>query len=301
MYEIIHVPDDASDLPEQLGTKEKFWFLGEDGGLWLFKVGRPNTGENWAEKACCEIAGLIGLPRARYEFADWRGVKGVVSPTFVPKGGRLILGNELLARVIKDYPQGQGPVRTRQHTVAVVMAVLLANKLGLPKGWTPPSAQWKAADVFSGYLMLDALVANQDRHDENWGLILESDQTVLLAPTFDHASSLGRNERDEERLRRLATRDEGSSVERYVERATSVLYGLGASVKPLTPLGAFLEAGRISRGSAQYWLSRLANITHDQFQEVFRSIPSTEITEPAVSFALRILEINRLRLLAHRS
>ncbi len=76
MYEIVHVPADASDLPEQLGTKQKFWFVGEDEKLWLFKIGRPNTGENWAEKACCEIARLIGLPCASYELALWRDFVG---------------------------------------------------------------------------------------------------------------------------------------------------------------------------------------------------------------------------------
>jgi hypothetical protein len=54
--------------------------------------------------------------------------------------------------------------------------------------------------------MLDALIGNTDRHHENWGLVLQgtSDhQDLRLAPTFDHASSLGRNETDERREARL--------------------------------------------------------------------------------------------------
>jgi serine/threonine protein kinase HipA of HipAB toxin-antitoxin module len=47
-----------------------------------------------------------------------------------------------------------------------------------------------ADDVFLGYLMLDAWIANLDRHHENWGLVLTKDITGHLAPSYDHASSL---------------------------------------------------------------------------------------------------------------
>lgn len=41
--------------------------------------------------------------------------------------------------------------------------------------------------------MLDALVANLDRHHENWGIVVDPSGLLPteLAPTFDHASSLG--------------------------------------------------------------------------------------------------------------
>ncbi len=63
-YPIIHVPDDASTQLEQLGTKAKFWYRDETGDSVLFKVGRPGTGENWAEKVCCEICKMLNLPHA---------------------------------------------------------------------------------------------------------------------------------------------------------------------------------------------------------------------------------------------
>ena len=45
MYPIVTVPNDASELPEQLGTKFKFWFRDQNRRM-LFKQGRPGTGEN---------------------------------------------------------------------------------------------------------------------------------------------------------------------------------------------------------------------------------------------------------------
>ncbi len=301
MYGIETVLDDAPDTLEQLGTKYKFWYRDVFGRRCLFKEGRPGTGENWAEKVCCGICYLLGIPHSHYELAVWKEHKGVVTPNFVPEGGRLVFGNELLAKFVPDY-DGARRVRAPKHTLSRVMAVMLGVAgVDMPLGFSPPAEIKDVAGVFLGYLMLDALVGNQDRHDENWGLILLTDGRIRLAPTFDHASSLGRNERDAERLERLTTRDQGRSVERYVERARSALYGR-VGEKPLTTLEAFQEAARLPevREAKAYWLSRLAATRIADFRFILDNIPPTEISDPAKAFALRMLEINRERLLSTR-
>ncbi len=62
MYEIVTLVGNAPTAEEPLGTKEKFWY---DGGEFLFKQVRPDTGEDWSEKVCAELAGFLGLPRSR--------------------------------------------------------------------------------------------------------------------------------------------------------------------------------------------------------------------------------------------
>src|ERR1035437_11044236 len=99
MYKVFIIPDDAADFYEQLGTKRKFWYKDNNEPM-LFKEGRPGTGENWAEVIVAGIAGLIDIPHADYDFATWRELNGVITPTFVPKAGRLVLGNELFAKLI---------------------------------------------------------------------------------------------------------------------------------------------------------------------------------------------------------
>lgn len=312
-YTIVAVAEDAPEQPEQLGTKLKFWFRGADDVRWLFKEGRPNTGENWAEKVCCELCELLGIPHAHYELAAWRRHRGVVTPTFVPKDGRLILGNELLAKLTWHY-QGDRRVRAHKHTVSRVVATMRgpeklltqvpydsrgvsrASTIGLPLGYTPPPEIRTATAVFIGYLMLDALTANQDRHDENWGFIL-TDGRITLAPTFDHASSLGRNERDEERIARMTTLDHGRSVEQYVQRARSALFG--RTGRALTTLEAFQEVAKLDKYATRYWLERLRAIDVVQCRAIFENIPSTVITRPAMDFALKILDVNRGRLLGN--
>jgi hypothetical protein len=122
-YPIIAVPDDASTQLEQLGTKPKFWFEDQDGSQMLFKEGYPGSGEHWAEKIACEIARCMGLPHAEYELAIWRGRSGVVSPNLAPGTARLILGNEVLAKVFSGYQASENR-RDSQHTLLRVAALL---------------------------------------------------------------------------------------------------------------------------------------------------------------------------------
>lgn len=295
-YQIIDLPFDAPIQLEQLGTKTKSWFRDNEGQSMLFKEGRPGTGENWAEKVCCEICKLLDIPHASYELAIWKGRKGVVSPIFVPDGGRLVCGNELLARIFDDYDEGKR-YKVRQHTVRLVMAVLSHRDVGLPLEWNAPNEIKDGAGVFVGYLMLDALVSNQDRHHENWGLVFIPEKGVFCAPTFDHASSLGRNEADEVRMQMLATKDKGRSVEAYVRRATSALYASPVSSKPLGTLEAFAEAAKIRPSAVDYWVSKLIGITPEEFRNILAQIPDTEISGPARDFAYRMLELNRQRIL----
>lgn len=295
MYEINKIPDDAPIQFEQLGTKSKFWFLSDGGERVLFKQGRPGTGENWAEKVCCEICKLLDLPHAHYELAKWKGQKGVVSPTFVEKGYRLVLGNEILAG-FEGY-EAEKRYKVRGHTVRLVLAVTGNKHIQMPPNCSVPKEFSLASDFFVGYLMLDVLVGNQDRHHENWGVIAGAGSDLYLAPTFDHAASLGRNESDEARKDRLTTADKGRSVEVFVRRATSVLYKTPGSEKPLSTLDAFIEAARFRNVAAQYWLSKLATVSHLGIEEIFSNILVSEISEEAKAFALKMLQINTMRLL----
>jgi hypothetical protein len=295
VFAIVNVPDQAADLTEQVGTRPKFWFKTGEATACLFKEVRQVTGEDWSEKVACGLADLLGLPHAEYDFAAWRGKRGVVTPTFVPERGRLVLGNELLASFAPDYP-GTKSFRAKEHVLRTVLTYLRTPELQLPLGWQGFAGVEAAIDVFVGYLMLDAWLGNQDRHHENWGVVVSAASTIHLAPTYDHASSLGRNETDANRSIRLATTDRGRSIERYVERARSALYP-SRGAPPLLTLDAFIEAGRARPSAAKGWLGRLRDITLGQTRTIFGNIPPQLITPPAVAFAVKMLELNQARLL----
>ena len=190
-YPVFDVPADAPEVTESLGTKSKFWY---DSSRYLFKAVR-SAGEDWAEKVAAEAAEKIGLPHAEYDLAVWRSsngpIDGVRSRNFVPSNAIQILGNELLSQLDADFSGGVTRYRQSTHTIARVVRAFEQYAPALPRDWIPPDWVGTAFDVFLGYLLLDVLVGNTDRHHENWGLV----QTVIgerhLAPTFDHASSLG--------------------------------------------------------------------------------------------------------------
>jgi hypothetical protein len=293
-YPIIQIPDDAPELPEQQGTKTKYW-LHRDSRLYLFKIGRANTGENWAEKVACELCKLLGLPHAHYELAVWMNKKGILSETIVPPDGHLVMGNELLAEIHSTYPKKQR-YKVQDHTLGRIVALLSNPDILLPMNWQPPSnAIQNAVDVFLGYLLLDAWIANQDRHHENWGVIHHGE--IYLAPTYDHAASMGQNETDSKRKELLTTKDQGRHISRYIEKARSAIYLKKSEQKPLLTLVVFKQLATKRPESARLWLQRLGDISPEQCQNVFNRIPPSEISETAIKFSMRLLELNKKRLL----
>ncbi len=294
-YRIITVPDEAGDSIEQLGTKRKFWF---DDKHRLFKQGRPGTGEDWAEKVACGLCVLLGLPHAHYDFATWRGRPGVVTDSFLPPRWRLVQGNELLAKAHPDYLT-QKRYERRQHTVSAFIRVGKISRIEPPPGYAFPPPLRVAADVMVGYLLLDCLIGNQDRHDENWGLMVlaGSPLRVALAPSYDHASSLGRNETDERRRFRMTTNDRGAGVESFCARARSAFYGAPHAGKTITTLDAFAAASRLRPPAAEYWREQVARLGAADFDAILRKVPPGLISEAAIDFALRMLDVNQARLL----
>jgi hypothetical protein len=297
MFKIITIPDDAEfDDFEQLGSRSKYWYT-FNGKRHLFKMGRPDTGENWSEKVASELCELLEIPHAAYELAVWRGLKGVLSPNFVPEGGRLVHGNELLAKVSPGY-EASRKFRQRQHTLGSVLALIKNIGIVPPIGWANAAGIETAVEVFLGYLMLDAWIANQDRHHENWGLVLDLEKPrIHLAPTFDHASSLGSHETDGNRKNRLITKDEGRGMHRYVERALSAFYLSPADTKAMLTLEVFKKATRTYPRAAKSWLARLEALSPQVTQEIFDLIPESEISPISIEFAQMMLILNRQRLL----
>lgn len=305
-FPVVEVPADAPLSLEQMGSKEKFWFWHPGLGKCLFKAVREGTGEDWAEKVAAERCALVGLPHARYELATWAGKRGVVTPRFVPEKGSLVHGNELSGLLVEGYPEpapgSRALYRVPQHTVERVLRILSAPRLRPPFGWERPSGVVSAVDVFLGYLALDAWIGNTDRHHENWGLLVVKEEEdpprfgLHLAPTFDHASSLGRNESDERRKARLTTRDERFSVAGYASKASSALFLRETDRKPLSTLDAFREAAREHPAACSYWAHGIRTASLVEIRGILDRIPADRISQVGVEFALEMLRASRERI-----
>lgn len=303
MFQIHQIPAGSALSSEPLGTKFKFWYQDSDFGLSLFKQGRPGTGENWAERIACELASLLGLPHAQYELAQYEDKQGVLSSSLVRNGARIIHGNELLSALITDYGQDDTPrYRNTNHTLRRVVAYLRASSdlVGAPYGWRQTPNLRTAIDFFVGYLMFDAWIGNQDRHDENWGLLKTVEGNLFLAPSFDHGSSMARNLTDEDRKLRLITKDMPRHISTFVTTARSGFFphSVAQREKAMFTLDAFIQGAGYSPIAATDWLSRLAGIDEDAIRNVIDKVPEGWMSDSARLFTFELLRLNRERILS---
>jgi hypothetical protein len=314
-FPIVPVPLDASLRLEKVGSKEKFWYyrddLAEDDDPgddrprpWLFKAIRPDKGEDWAEVVAARLCEYLGLPHAGYSLARWGETRGVVTRRLDDDRETLILGNVLLSGRDDAYPlvSGGGFLRLPQHTIGLVLETLddPALNIGLPPDWPPPRGIVSASDLFVGYLLLDAYIGNTDRHDMNWAIIerLSTDDAHrYLSPTFDHASSLGRELTDEGREERLRSRDRGRQLPAYLGRTRSALFEDTTQKRPMHTHEAFWAGAARREAAGRLWLDRLGDLTDDAEARLLQQVPDSHIAPVGREFAAGVLAANRANLL----
>lgn len=300
MFPIVRVDSSTAIALEPLGTKGKFWYTDGDGRRMLFKAEERGTGEDWAEKIVCELATILGIPHVHYEMAHDTATDkpGVVCASFIGNGEALGHGNSLLFALDNNYPKNQGRYGVAAHTVAAITKVL--HVLG------PPHAKWMssapveiktAIDVFVGYLLLDAWVANQDRHHENWGAVWTKPRTFSLAPSYDHGASLARLLTDEDRAVRLDTRDRGRSIAHYVTRARSAIYADAVAAHPMGTVETFVAFAARAEAAAHMWRERLRAVDEKTINEVLTQVPPDRLSAISRAFTLQLLLENRQRIL----
>lgn len=300
MFPIKQVNPDLAENLEPLGTKRKYWFREGETRL-LFKAEERGTGEDWAEKIVCELAALLGLPHVHYELAVEIGSEkpGVVCASCAVKPNALVLGNQMLLAIDREYPADDvRKFKVRAHTVAAV-----ADALGYAE---PPPSPWvdmlpgeisTALGVFIGYTLLDAWTANQDRHHENWGVLWDG-QTLRLAPTFDHGAALARNLTDDERDDRLTSNDRNRQLSAFAMRARSALFDEVTSSRPLSTLAAWRAFAACDPDAAAIWKTRLSEIDTPTVHAIVDQVPPHRMSPVCRAFTFALLEENRRRILS---
>ncbi|VAX44412.1 Uncharacterised protein [Acinetobacter calcoaceticus] len=303
-YNIVDISNIDQDNIEYLGTKDKFWYVKDD-EEYLFKSiqvtkkdGQQHLriGEDCSEKIACEIGGLLGIPHVHYELAIYKGLRGVVSKNFISqnRGESLVLGNELLERF--KISDSMDLVHQTIPRVYIVIRFLIGKK---PLGFNELPNIKTAGEFFVGYLMLDALIANQDRHNENWGMIQRVNGDRHLALTFDHGASLGKNINDEKKEERLKTKDQGNSVKAYTKRAKSWFYLKQDRNTRLKVIEAFQEFGKLYPAAYHAWVTRLIEINEGQFKNIIDKIPDHLMSDVSKRFALEMIKCNKDTIIAN--
>ena len=289
LFPILEVTSAMRSDVEQLGSKPKFWFKWQ-GENWLFKEARANTGEDWAEKVASEIAQLLGLPTHHTELAIWEGKRGCAVKSFLGSDQAVLVhGNELLGGLIvgydKEKERGQAD-HTFDNIVRVIEGLFRADK-----------ARRLVASYMVGYLVFDALVGNTDRHHQNWGVLLERKQVadrpvgfvLQLAPTFDHASSLGRELTDEARERHLL---EGT-MERYILKARGGIFADATAKHAMSPMALARMLAQRYPDFFRPWQARVSNLSDQTCHDLVHRIPDERISTLGRAFAIAFVSNSR--------
>lgn len=293
----VDVSDWNRKQKEELGTKPKLWL--EDPATderWLMKYvtfSRNSSGveyrkgDDWSERIAFGIAESLGLPAAKVELAfedvdDGERKLGTVCRSVLQEGESLINGDVLMSQLAIMVSKR----RRERYTVEAIWQALEA--IEPPAGADRGSTAW---DVFVGYLVLDALVGNSDRHEENWSAVRPAGNhgPRRLAPTFDHASSLGFQLNDQQKEERLESRDSNFTPEGWADRAKTLFAG-----RP-HPIEAVEQARRIGeREAVDTWISRVRQV--DDLVSVIWAVPEARMSGSAKSFAERMVRRNWNRL-----
>jgi len=279
---------------ETSGAEAKFWL--EDPGTgqrWLFKsVTIKNDhvhGEDWAEKAASHLAHLLGIPCAEVEMAVREGEKGSIVANLRPASYQMQPG-----QVVLESCDAPGYIHRNKgkdhpgHTLENIRDALREDRP--PPGCTPPFDA-SAFDVFAGYVLFDAWIANQDRHDNNWSVltpITATDSPRLLSGSYDHASSLAFGEPDSKR-QMLLSRPDG--VATWCARGKASRF----EGRPKLAEAAYTALQLASPEAREYWLEQLRHVSGADVTYVLNRVP--RMSEAARTFAAKLLELNRMGVL----
>lgn len=277
---------------EAEGSDAKEWLADPHDDRWLCKPAvTPENGvqqgEDWSEWLAADVAMGIAVPHATIRLATRDGVPAALSRSLRASGEELQAGAVLLQGVVGFVPRSKA--RTG-HTLVNIRAVL--HDVAAPQGWVGPAGVGAAFGVFCGYLVLDALIANTDRHEENWAVIRDKDAVVRLCASYDHATSLGFNLSDERR-HQLAT-DPGK-LHAWLERGTATRFEGG---RRLTLVSHAVQALDLAPSWARsWWASAVADLDIDSLRVLIDTAAPPSMSDPARTFALQLVEANRRRLL----
>jgi len=291
-YPIIEVQDDAKEDTEQLGSKPKFW-ISLESERWLYKSTRPGTGEDWTEKVAAEIAAFLDISAAEVNLATFRGQRGSLSRNFVnvASGEALVHGNEILPLHVTEY-DSEKIFSQSDHTIQNIVRSVknITEFLG--------GDDLQILRDLASYMVLDAVIGNTDRHHENWGLLYKLDadgENLLLraSPSFDHASSLGR-ELSAEKAHQIISENR---VESYVRRARGGIYRGSGDKKGENPLELALVAAKFCPDFFQPALSKIPRLTDDVIESLVDRVPNSLAAKTSKDFAKIMIRFSRNKLM----
>jgi hypothetical protein len=268
---ILDVSNWEKDSEKQIsGTRKKFWLKEpKSSQLYMFKIPRENTGEAWAEKVTAELGKLFGLSMMDVQLAIRQNVIGTVAKNFTVPTEEFFEGGDLITTIVEDFDR----YKLDNYTLENIYRALSVFDLD---------------DQFMMIPIFDALIGNQDRHCDNWGVIVSKSESYRLAPIYDNGASLG-FQLEEERIK-LMFKDK-NMFEAYNKRSYSLI-GIGDKKKP-----KYSELIPVIKNQYPSCIKNFANflsgLNHNMIIRILNTIPDAIMFDIYKEWVLELLLYRR--------
>lgn len=163
---------------EGSGRSDKDWLINnETKEIGLFKYTKSDkTTEHVSEKLASNLAGLLGIECAKIEIGKYNSRIGSMSYLINTKTEILIEGIYLIN---KKYPNYDSLTMYDNVIEEYYSLEMILESLD----------EYNLRNDFLKILILDFLIGNTDRHQNNWA-VLECGNSIRICPIYDNGSSL---------------------------------------------------------------------------------------------------------------
>ncbi len=263
---IIDVSDWERDMKSQAsGTRAKFWIIDPfDDQKYLFKVPTEGTGEYWAEFIASRLGEILDINIMEVDLASCKGVVGTIAKNFVNVKEEFYEGGDLFFTLYDDFD------RYNLQYYDLFNIVQLLSEYNLEKDFITIS-------------VFDAFIGNQDRHCDNWGIIMNR-QGYRLSPIYDNGSSMGFNLQPEQIKKML---QDPVMLKAFCRRGTSLI-GLPGKRKPKhTELLSVID--NTFPVETKQAFDKINNLDKLMIGKILDEIPSSSMTDLYKEWVLKLL------------
>lgn len=254
------------------GSRRKRIVIDSYGNMAFFKYEGKDylVSEACSEKMCYEIAKILGYDCARIELAiDEQGNLGVLNYLFIDLGTI----EHIDAVSYLNIHENQ---RSQFYTISNIKKKLDTLNVLLFRD-------------FIKIMIFDALVGEQDRHEENWG-IERTEQGYKMSPLYDNGCNLLREFRDESFAEKFYSGKK--SFDAYIRRSKTILYKENHSVQ-YKHFELIEYLNQIYHEDVQKELSNLILLTDKNIEIVVNKIPDELLTSRHREYIINYLKKRR--------
>lgn len=251
-------------------------------------------------------------------WSQYLGSLGTICQSFVPEEQDILnLGISNLADAEIHFIHGSGILQftideydtdprlrfhQKDHNIKnIVKTIMQITDVGSLN----PMPLWdEMLKKLASYTLLDGIIGNTDRHHENWMIELQSDHShplgivnsqMYAAPSYDHASSLGRELSDEKRQLIL----DSNRLLNYLQ-GSKVRGGIFVDSNRKRPLSPLRLAKLLCRWQPRFTrpaLDIIKSVPNSDFRAVIDKMPSEFMSDIAKEFAYQVVITSKAELI----